>query len=56
MKTRCRMKGSSFRRREEWGEGLNLPRWNSRRGRELGDMKNVECIRFEDLNVNDEGK
>ena len=33
-----------------------MPRWNSQRGRELGDIKNVECIIFEDLNVNDEGR
>ena len=33
-----------------------MPRWNSQRRRELGDIKNVECIRLDDLNVNDEGR
>ena len=33
-----------------------MPGWSTQRGRELGDIKDVDCIGFGDLNVNDEGR
>lgn len=31
-----------------------MPGWSTQRGRELGGIKDVGCIGFGDLNVNDE--